>query len=57
MSDGMMDLHLAVGKVSIIHGLSLIFTGSNSLVGKLIREGSRDVKLVIEDFLKGGGFR
>ena len=29
-------------------------TSSNSLVGKLIREGSRDVKMVMEDLLKGG---
>jgi len=29
-------------------------TSSNSLVGKLIREGSRDVKIVMEDLLNGG---
>ncbi len=29
-------------------------TSSNSLVGKLIREGSPDVKLIMEDLLKGG---
>lgn len=29
-------------------------TSSNSLIGKLIREGSRDVKMVMEDLLKGG---
>ena len=29
-------------------------TSSNSLVGKLIREGSRDVKTVMEDLLDGG---
>ncbi|MDE7298271.1 MAG: ATP-binding protein, partial [Lachnospiraceae bacterium] len=29
-------------------------TSSNSLVGKLIREGSRDVKLTMEDLLNGG---
>lgn len=29
-------------------------TSSNNLVGKLIREGSRDVKMVMEDLLKGG---
>ena len=29
-------------------------TSSNSLVGKLIREGSRDVKMVMEDLLEGG---
>lgn len=29
-------------------------TSSNSLVGKLIREGSRDVKMVMEELLKGG---
>ena len=28
-------------------------TSSNSLVGKLIREGSKDVKLIMEDLLKG----
>lgn len=29
-------------------------TSSNNLVGKQIREGSRDVKMVMEDLLKGG---
>lgn len=29
-------------------------TSSNSLVGKLIREGSKDMKIVVEDLLKGG---
>ena len=29
-------------------------TSSNSLVGKLVREGSRDVKMVMEDLLDGG---
>lgn len=29
-------------------------TSSNSLVGKLIREGSRDVKMIMENLLKGG---
>lgn len=29
-------------------------TSSNSLVGKLIREGSKDVKITMEDLLKGG---
>ncbi|MDE7212392.1 MAG: PD-(D/E)XK nuclease domain-containing protein, partial [Lachnospiraceae bacterium] len=29
-------------------------TSSNSLVGKLIREGSKDVKLIMEDLLNGG---
>ena len=29
-------------------------TSSNSLVGKLIREGSRDVKVAMEDLLNGG---
>ena len=32
-------------------------TSSNSLVGKLIREGSRDVKLTMENLLKGGTLR
>jgi len=31
-------------------------TSSNSLVGKLIREGSRDIKVIMEDLLKGGRF-
>lgn len=31
-------------------------TSSNSLTGKLIREGSRNVKMVMEDLLKGGTF-
>ncbi|MCM1222265.1 MAG: ATP-binding protein [Lachnospiraceae bacterium] len=31
-------------------------TSSNSLVGKLIREGSRDIKVVMEDLLKGKKF-
>lgn len=29
-------------------------TSSNSLVGKLIREGSKDVKIIMENLLKGG---
>ena len=29
-------------------------TSSNSLVGKLIREGSKDVKMIMENLLKGG---
>lgn len=29
-------------------------TSSNSLVGKLIREGSKDVKIIMEDLLNGG---
>ena len=29
-------------------------TSSNSLVGKLIREGSKDVKVIMEDLLNGG---
>ncbi len=29
-------------------------TSSNSLAGKLIREGSRDVKIIMENLLKGG---
>lgn len=29
-------------------------TSSNSLVGKLIREGSKDVKMTMEDLLHGG---
>ncbi|MDE7326561.1 MAG: ATP-binding protein [Lachnospiraceae bacterium] len=29
-------------------------TSSNSLVGKLIREGSKDIKLIMEDLLNGG---
>lgn len=29
-------------------------TSSNSLVGKLIREGSKDVKIIMEDLLAGG---
>ena len=32
-------------------------TSSNGLAGKLIREGSRDVKLTMEDLLKGGTLR
>ncbi|MDE6851851.1 MAG: PD-(D/E)XK nuclease domain-containing protein, partial [Lachnospiraceae bacterium] len=32
-------------------------TSSNSLVGKLIRESSRDVKIVMEDLLQGGILR
>ena len=32
-------------------------TSSNSLVGKLIREGSKDVKITMEHLLKGGIFR
>jgi len=32
-------------------------TSSNSLAGKLIREGSRDVKMVMEDLLEGGVLR
>lgn len=31
-------------------------TSSNSLVGKLIREGSREVKMVMEDLLQGKSF-
>lgn len=31
-------------------------TSSNSLVGKMIREGSRDIKLTMEDLLKGKSF-
>ena len=31
-------------------------TSSNSLVGKLIREGNKDVKLIMEDLLNGGTF-
>lgn len=31
-------------------------TSSNSLVGKLIREGSRDVKMTMENLLRGGTF-
>ena len=29
-------------------------TSSNSLVGKLIREGSKDVKVIMEDLINGG---
>ncbi|MDE7045244.1 MAG: AAA family ATPase, partial [Acetatifactor sp.] len=32
-------------------------TSSNSLVGKLIREGSKDVKIIMEDLLGGGILR
>ncbi|HCT92248.1 MAG TPA: hypothetical protein DF613_12850 [Lachnospiraceae bacterium] len=32
-------------------------TSSNSLVGKLIREGSREVKIIMENLLKGGTLR
>lgn len=32
-------------------------TSSNSLVGKLIREGSRDIKITMEDLLNGGVLR
>lgn len=32
-------------------------TSSNSLVGKLIREGSRDIKITMEELLKGGVLR
>ncbi len=32
-------------------------TSSNHLVGKVIREGSRDVKWIMEDLLKGKSFR
>lgn len=31
-------------------------TSSNSLVGKLIREGSRNIKMIMEDLLRGGVF-
>ena len=31
-------------------------TSSNSLVGKLIRNGSQDVKMIMEDLLKGNSF-
>lgn len=31
-------------------------TSSNSLVGKLIREGSKDIKIIMEDLLKGKSF-
>ena len=31
-------------------------TSSNSLVGKLIQEGSRDIKMIMEDLLNGGFF-
>ncbi len=31
-------------------------TSSNELVGKLIREGSPDIKMVMEDLLKGGSY-
>ncbi len=31
-------------------------TSSNSLVGKLIQEGSADVKMVMEDLIQGGSF-
>ena len=29
-------------------------TSSNSLAGKLIREGSKDIKIIMEDLLRGG---
>ena len=32
-------------------------TSSNSMVGKLIREGSRDIKIIMEKLLKGESFR
>ena len=32
-------------------------TSSNSLVGKLIREGSKDVKIIMENLLQGGTLR
>lgn len=32
-------------------------TSSNSLVGKLIREGSKNVKIIMEDLLRGKSFR
>ena len=31
-------------------------TSSNSLISKLVREGSKDVKIIMEDLLKGGTF-
>ena len=31
-------------------------TSSNSLVGKLIQEGSKDIKVIMEELLEGGGF-
>lgn len=31
-------------------------TSSNSLVGKLIREGSPEIKMIMEDLLKGGSY-
>ena len=32
-------------------------TSSNSLAGKLIREGSKDIKIIMEDLLRGGVLR
>ena len=32
-------------------------TSSNSLVGKLVREGSKDIKITMEDLLNGGALR
>ncbi len=32
-------------------------TSSNSLAGKLIREGSKDIKIIMEDLLRGGALR
>ena len=32
-------------------------TSSNSLVGKLIREGSKDIKIIMENLLNGGTFQ
>ena len=32
-------------------------TSSNSLVGKLVREGSKDIKITMEDLLNGGSLR
>ncbi len=32
-------------------------TSSNSLVGKLVREGSKDIKIAMEDLLNGGSLR
>ncbi len=29
-------------------------TSSNSLMGKLVREGSKDIKITMEDLLNGG---
>lgn len=43
---------LATGKI----GIYWANTSSNSLAGKLVREGSTDVKIVMEDLLKGKSF-